>query len=55
VVYTHRITGFLDFFPSSGILENRKHDVSELDVSVLKRRREKTPTQLRLPLNGPTE
>jgi hypothetical protein len=26
---TLRITGFLDFFPLSGILETRKHDVSE--------------------------
>jgi hypothetical protein len=24
-----RITGFLDFFPSSGVLETRKHDVLE--------------------------
>jgi hypothetical protein len=38
-------------FPSSGILENRKHDVSETgSVSVLRWRREKTPTQL-----GPLE
>jgi hypothetical protein len=34
---SHRITGFLDFFPSSGILETRKHDVSETGfVSVLR-------------------
>jgi hypothetical protein len=34
-------------FPSSGILENTKHDVSETgSVSVLRWRREKTPTQL---------
>jgi hypothetical protein len=34
-------------FPSSYILENRKHNVSETgSASVLKRRVEKTPTQL---------
>jgi hypothetical protein len=38
-------------FPSSGIPENRKHDVSETgSVSLFRRRREKTPTQL-----GPLE
>jgi hypothetical protein len=34
-------------FPSSGIVENWKHDVSETgSVSFFKSRREKTPTQL---------
>jgi hypothetical protein len=38
-------------FPSSGILETRKHDVSETgSVSILRWEREKTPTQL-----GPLE
>jgi hypothetical protein len=33
----HRITAVLDFFPPSGILENGKHDVSEIgSVSVLR-------------------
>jgi hypothetical protein len=37
----------LDFFPSSGILENRKNDVSEFGfVSVLKGRGKKISTQL---------
>jgi hypothetical protein len=37
----------LDFAPSSGILENRKHDISETgSVSVLKWRGEKALTQL---------
>jgi hypothetical protein len=32
-----RLTEFLDFFPSSGILETRKHNVSETgSVSVLR-------------------
>jgi hypothetical protein len=34
---TLRITRFLDFFPSSGNVENRKHDVSEaVSVSFIK-------------------
>jgi hypothetical protein len=41
----------LGLFPSSSILESRKHDVSETgSVSVLRRRGEKIPTQL-----GPLE
>jgi hypothetical protein len=41
-----RITGFLDFFPLSGILETRKHDVSETWFLSVLRWGEKTPIQL---------
>jgi hypothetical protein len=34
---THRITGVFGLSPSSGILENRKHDVSETgSISLLR-------------------
>jgi hypothetical protein len=48
--YYYRFTVFFTF-PSSGILETRKHDVSETgSLSVLRWEGEKTPTQL-----GPLE
>jgi hypothetical protein len=47
---TYELLGF-GLFPLSGILENRKHDVSETGSGV---GREKTPTQS-LFLRSPTE
>jgi hypothetical protein len=50
-MYSQNYWIFLLFFPSSGILENIKHDVSETgSISVLRWRGDKTPTQL-----GPLE
>jgi hypothetical protein len=47
MVYNTQNYWVFGLFPSSGILENRKHDVSETgSVSVLRWRGEKTPTQL---------
>jgi hypothetical protein len=48
--YWKWITGFFGLFPSSGILENRKHDVSETGSLSVVRWGGKTPTQL-----GPLE
>jgi hypothetical protein len=48
MVYNTQNYWVFELFPSSGILENRKHDVSETgSVSVLRWRGEKTPTQKR--------
>jgi hypothetical protein len=51
IVYNTQVYWFFWTFPSSGILETRKHEVSETgSVSVLRWEGEKTPTQL-----GPLE
>jgi hypothetical protein len=47
MVYNTQNYWIFGLFPSSGILENRKHDVSETgSVSILRSRGETTPTQL---------
>jgi hypothetical protein len=43
---THKITVFFGLFSSFGILENRKHDVSETVCFRPQVKGEKTPTQL---------